>query len=109
MRAMVKHVTGSATVVVDTLSPLTLSSHSTVGCDQCDGTTNHVGHGGQSFLFKGTDSTALRQNNITIPNPFTPSPGDLLCTPEQPKGNHLCQQLAEYQHPGQALGRVWLG
>lgn len=47
----------------------------TIGCNECDGTNNHWGHGNQQFLFKGMDAAELRKNNMTIDNPFNPPEG----------------------------------
>ena len=37
-----------------------------VGCSECDGTNNHVGHGSQKFTYKGMDANALKAKNITL-------------------------------------------
>jgi len=57
----------------------------TIGCDTCDGTTNHVGHGFQKFLYKGMNKSELRRKNITIPEPWNPKPGDLVLDPRTTK------------------------
>jgi len=57
------------------------SNGCTVGCDECDGTINHVGHGQQQFLFNGMNQSELNQKKIVMPNPFTPSRGSMLLDP----------------------------
>lgn len=52
------------------------SNGCTVGCDKCDGTQNHVGHGSQTFLYKGMTASQLKAQNITI-NPWSPKLGDM--------------------------------
>lgn len=52
------------------------SNGCTIGCDACDGTTNHVGHGNQEFLFNGMTSAQLKENDIVI-DPWDPKPGDM--------------------------------
>ena len=42
------------------------SNGCTIGCDACDGTNNHVGHGSQKFTYKGMDANALKAKNITL-------------------------------------------
>ena len=51
-----------------------------MGCDACDGSINHVGHGSQQFLYKGHNQSYIRANNISI-DPFTPAPGDMMLDP----------------------------
>ena len=58
----------------------------TVGCDVCDGTTSHVGHGGQSFLYKGMDPGTVRSKKIVLPNPFNPPAGDMVLNPKSRRG-----------------------
>jgi hypothetical protein len=60
------------------------SNGCTVGCDagECDGTTSHVGHGNQGFLYKGMDLHTLQLKNITIPDPFDPPIGDMILNPK---------------------------
>ena len=59
------------------------SNGCTVGCDRCDGTLNHVGHGFQKWKYKNMTSAELRAKNITI-NPWLPEPG--LMTLDSTKG-----------------------
>ena len=40
----------------------------------------------QHFLYKGMDSTTVRKNNITIPNPFVPPKGDMVLDPKSKAG-----------------------
>lgn len=47
------------------------SNGCTVGCESCDGTTNHVGHGKQQFLFNNMTAQEMKTKNISIPNPWT--------------------------------------
>lgn len=56
------------------------SNGCTVGCAECDGTQNHVGHGTQRFLYRGMNSSTLRRKNITV-NAFTPSKGEMVLDP----------------------------
>lgn len=62
------------------------SNGCTVACEHCDGTTSHVGHGSQSWLYKGMDSATLRAKKIAIPNPFNPAPGDMTLNPKSRAG-----------------------
>ena len=62
------------------------SNGCTVGCDKCDGTTSHVGHGRQAFLYKGMNASYVQKNNITIPNPFNPAPGVMVLDPKSKAG-----------------------
>ena len=48
--------------------------------DACDGTINHHGRGGQQFLYKGMNQSAINAHNITIPL-FEPAPGDMVLDP----------------------------
>ena len=57
------------------------SNGCTIGCDRCDGTFNHPGHGSQHFLYKGMNATQLRKANISV-NTFTPAPGDMALDPK---------------------------
>ena len=61
------------------------SNGCTVGCSKCDGTSNHVGHGGQKFLYKGMNHTHMKAHNISIPNPWSPEPGSLVLDPASTK------------------------
>ena len=54
------------------------SNGCTIGCDACDGTTNHVGHGGQQFLYMGLNASQIKEANLTIGNPFEPAPGTMV-------------------------------
>lgn len=62
------------------------SNGCTVGCEACDGTTSHVGHGEQRFLYKGMDPKELARRKVTIPNPFTPKPGEMVLDPKSRAG-----------------------
>lgn len=53
-----------------------------IGCDVCDGTNNHIGHGNQQFLFQGMTSKELLEKNITIDNPWNPKRGDMVLDPK---------------------------
>ena len=57
------------------------SNGCTIGCDRCDGSQNHVGHGLQGFLYQGMSGETLRKKNITIADPFNPPPGSMLLDP----------------------------
>ena len=57
-----------------------------MGCEACDGTTSHVGHGEQRFLYKGMDPKELARRKVTIPNPFTPKPGEMVLDPKSRAG-----------------------
>ena len=61
------------------------SNGCTVGCDTCDGTNNHVGHGMQRFLYKGMSAATLRAKNITLPDPWNPQPGEMVLDPATTK------------------------
>ena len=65
------------------------SNGCTVGCGACDGTHNHVGHGGQSFLFKNMTWKEVVAKNISMPNPWNPEPGTLTMDPKS---------VQNYQH-----------
>jgi hypothetical protein len=54
------------------------SNGCTIGCDRCDGTQNHVGHGLQRFLYKGMSLGTMHRNNVSIDRPFWPEPGDMV-------------------------------
>ena len=58
----------------------------TIGCDTCDGTTNHVGHGNQRFLYKGMTQAELNKKNLTVDNPWNPKPGDMVLDPKSTNG-----------------------
>jgi hypothetical protein len=77
------------------------SNGCTVGCDACDGTTSHVGHGGQTFLWKGMDVGTLREKNITIPNPFSPPPGEMVMDPKSTTGISITPGCAPGAQNGQ--------
>ena len=53
------------------------------GCDECDGTINHHGRGGQSFLWKGMTQKQINDKKIVIPDLqlFNPAPGDMVLDP----------------------------
>ena len=51
-----------------------------VGCDTCDGTNNHFGHGLQTFTYKNMTMADLRSKNFTIDRPWDPLPGDMVMT-----------------------------
>ena len=50
-----------------------------MGCDECDGTNNHFGHGNQVFLYNGMTGLELAKKNITI-DPWTPPAGTMVMT-----------------------------
>ena len=77
------------------------SNGCTVGCDECDGTTSHVGHGSQSFLYKGMNVATLRAKNITIPNPFNPPLGDLAIDPKSTGAISIVPGCAQAKRNGQ--------
>ena len=52
------------------------SNGCTPGCPSCDGTSSHVGHGGQSFRYRGMTRDEVLKANITVP--WEPAPGDLV-------------------------------
>jgi hypothetical protein len=64
------------------------SNGCTVGCDKCDGTNNHWGHGSQQFRWKGMDATAIKAKNITF-NPWVPDVGDMVLDNETTKQNFI--------------------
>ena len=57
----------------------------TVGCQRCDGSNNHVGHGQQQFLYKGMTAKEMASKNISISNPWAPVHGDLILDPQSTK------------------------
>ena len=57
-----------------------------MGCDACDGTTNHVGHGQQSFLYKGLTQQQVTNGKVFLANPFNPAPGDMVLNPASRPG-----------------------
>ena len=65
-----------------------------VGCEKCDGTNNHYGHGNQRFLYKGMNLATLRKNNITI-DPWSPSVGDMVMDPKSTKGLNIKPNCAD--------------
>lgn len=65
------------------------SNGCTVGCDACDGTNNHYGHGNQQFLYKGMSLSEIVKRNITIDNPWNPKPGDMVMDPASRKGSFI--------------------
>ena len=71
------------------------SNGCTVGCDKCDGTTNHVGHGSQTFLFQNMTWAELKAKNLTVPNPFNPAPGDMVLDSRTTKGMFIKPNCAE--------------
>jgi len=54
------------------------SNGCTVGCERCDGTHNHYGHGDQTFLWRGMSRATLQARNLTVPNPWNPPRGEML-------------------------------
>eukprot|EP00729_Bicosta_minor_P008934 gene8934-1856_t len=77
------------------------SNGCTVGCNSCDGTTSHVGHGTQRFLYKGMNASTLQRNRITIPNPFNPPPGDMVMDPDAMSKIQIKPGCTEAQGNGQ--------
>ena len=55
-------------------------------CDKCDGTNNHVGHGGQQFLYKGMSAETMRKKKILMDSPWDPAPGDMILNRSTTKG-----------------------
>ena len=53
------------------------SNGCTVGCERCDGTSNHVGHGNQTFVYRGMSPEEVTRRNLTI-EPWAPAPGDMV-------------------------------
>ena len=53
------------------------SNGCTIGCESCDGTTNHVGHGQQAFLYKGMDAPTVHEKNLSF-DPFNVAVGDMV-------------------------------
>jgi len=66
-----------------------------VGCDKCDGTNNHFGHGMQSFLYKNMTMKQLRQRNLTVDAPWNPKAGDMILDPNSTKKLNLIPNCAE--------------
>eukprot|EP00658_Telonema_sp_P-2_P049544 TRINITY_DN3768_c0_g2_i5.p1 TRINITY_DN3768_c0_g2~~TRINITY_DN3768_c0_g2_i5.p1 ORF type:complete len:285 (-),score=64.54 TRINITY_DN3768_c0_g2_i5:53-907(-) len=65
------------------------SNGCTVGCDACDGTTNHVGHGSQQFLYQGMNQSAVNAHKVIISNPFSPPAGEMILDPSSLPGLHI--------------------
>eukprot|EP00939_MAST-03C_sp_MAST-3C-sp1_P000416 g416.t1 len=57
------------------------SNGCTIGCEKCDGTQNHVGHGNQRFLYKEMNQSTIQAKNFTIENPFNPAVGTMTLDP----------------------------
>ena len=78
------------------------SNGCTIGCDDCDGTHNHFGHGDQRFLYKGLTPAQLNiknhnSSNVTMANPWVPEPGSMTLDPSTTKGlgaKSMCPQSA---------------
>jgi len=62
------------------------SNGCTIGCDKCDGSNNHLGHGNQQFLYNGLSQSDLVKKNLTIPDPFNPPSGSMVLNPNTTKG-----------------------
>jgi hypothetical protein len=62
------------------------SNGCTVGCEQCDGTNNHFGHGFQKFRYNGMTAAELLAKNITLDNPWLPPPGTMVLDPNTTQG-----------------------
>ena len=60
-----------------------------VGCDVCDGTNNHYGHGGQNFLYNGMTRLQLQAKNITI-EPWNPPAGAMYVLALPSNKGHSC-------------------
>jgi hypothetical protein len=67
----------------------------TVGCDVCDGTTNHVGHGNQRWLYKGMSQAVVTKKKIVIPDPFNPPLGDMVLDPKTFPGLNITPGCAK--------------
>lgn len=65
-----------------------------IGCSECDGTNNHYGHGAQQFLYKGMSLAELKKNNITMSNPWNPTPGDMVMDPKSIKALNISVNCA---------------
>lgn len=62
------------------------SNGCTIGCDACDGTNNHFGHGAQRFTYNNLTSVDLLRLNLTIPDPWNPARGQMVLDPKSTKG-----------------------
>eukprot|EP00937_MAST-01D_sp_MAST-1D-sp2_P003648 g3648.t1 len=60
------------------------SNGCTIGCNKCDGTNNHLGHGNQKFRYKGMTKDELVAKNLTI-DAWNPAPGDMVLDPATTK------------------------
>lgn len=69
-----------------------------IGCDVCDGTNNHYGHGNQRFLYKGMNSKELIAKNITISDPWSPSAGIMVLDPDSTKALNITPNCAKPTH-----------
>ena len=98
------------------------SNGCTPGCDECDGTVNHHGRGGQQFLYKGMNQSYINDQKIVIPDLFNPKPGDMVLhdpatkhtlhpgtgvqDAQRAETHDLQEQPADGQHPGRVrIGR----
>jgi len=77
------------------------SNGCTIGCDQCDGSSNLCGHGdgkghgdGHRFLYKGMTFQEAMDKGVAIP-PWVPNPGDMVLDPKgpQPQLKRECDPL----------------
>lgn len=68
-----------------------------VGCDECDGTSNHFGHGMQSFLYKGMTGAEIRKKNLTIDDPWSPAVGSMVLDPRSTKSLNITTNCARPQ------------
>jgi len=71
------------------------SNGCTIGCDKCDGTQNHVGHGNQEFLYKGMNMSTIIKNKVIIEDPFNPKVGDMVLDPKSRKSLNIQSNCAK--------------
>ena len=58
------------------------SNGCTIGCDACDGTHNHYGHGSQSWLYDNMTQSEIVKAGLFIKDPFTPAKGMMTLDPK---------------------------
>ena len=86
-------------------APLLITGFSngcTIGCDSCDGTNNHPGHGQQEFLYKGKNVVELTKANITVPA-WGLMKGDMVLDPksfQHPAPNQSTGKKTPHAHSG---------
>lgn len=68
------------------------SNGCTIGCDTCDGTNNHPGHGSQQFLYKGMNISECSKNNVSV-EAWGLTEGDMVLDPQSHAKLNITQGL----------------